>query len=316
MHITQLIFLQEVAVTHSMSQAAENLYVTPQYISKAIKSLEEELGLKIFRRSKTGVYLTVHGEKIYEKVVHILNELDDINQTSKNIKNTNNTPSGIYNLYLPYDFKKIIFDVLADYLLQYKDLHLNIFELDSINIINHLADNSINPDLFIIADEKGELSTLDRVPSEYLVYNICYDTMCIITSSSHPFAKNKKAFANGVNAKYLCNEAFGFCMENISTYNSIINLLARHNIHINNRIITNSFEDIINFVRNGTCITVNGNLIAEKLKDDSLCIIPLAEKINVIYRLFIHKGRYNDPFVEKLLLYLQKNYPNSFCRIN
>lgn len=59
MRIEQLMFLREVANTKSMSVAASNLYVTPQYISKAIKLLEEELGTKIFRRSKTGVYLTL-----------------------------------------------------------------------------------------------------------------------------------------------------------------------------------------------------------------------------------------------------------------
>ena len=67
MRLEQLRFVQEVYHTKSMSTAASNLFVTPQYISKAIKQLEEELDVTIFRRSKNGTFVTLKGEKICDR---------------------------------------------------------------------------------------------------------------------------------------------------------------------------------------------------------------------------------------------------------
>ena len=52
MRIEQFMFIHEVAKTNSMSAAAANLFVTPQYISKAIKQLEEELGVDLEMEEK------------------------------------------------------------------------------------------------------------------------------------------------------------------------------------------------------------------------------------------------------------------------
>ncbi len=60
----------------SFNKAAEELYVTPSAVSHQVKSLEEFLGLKLFRREKRRVLLTSAGEKYLASVEHALDELD------------------------------------------------------------------------------------------------------------------------------------------------------------------------------------------------------------------------------------------------
>ena len=62
MRIEQLLYLSEIAKTHSISIAANNLFVSQPAISTAIKKLEEELDVTLFSRSKNGVFLTPIGE--------------------------------------------------------------------------------------------------------------------------------------------------------------------------------------------------------------------------------------------------------------
>ncbi|MBY4676950.1 transcriptional regulator GcvA [Marinobacterium sp. CAU 1594] len=60
----------------SFNQAAEELYVTPSAVSHQIKTLEEFLGLKLFRRERRKAMLTAAGEKYLSSIQHALDEID------------------------------------------------------------------------------------------------------------------------------------------------------------------------------------------------------------------------------------------------
>ena len=60
----------------SFNRAAEELFVTPSAISHQVKSLEEYLGVPLFRRDKRRIVLTASGEKYLGAVEHALDEID------------------------------------------------------------------------------------------------------------------------------------------------------------------------------------------------------------------------------------------------
>jgi len=66
----------EVAKTGSITQAAENLFMAQPNLSKAIKELEETLGIAIFRRTSKGVAPTEKGEQFLVYAKRILAQLE------------------------------------------------------------------------------------------------------------------------------------------------------------------------------------------------------------------------------------------------
>ncbi len=62
MRIEQLEYLLEIAKANSFSSASENLYLTPQSLSRSVSKMENELGFKLFERSSQGVRFTEYGE--------------------------------------------------------------------------------------------------------------------------------------------------------------------------------------------------------------------------------------------------------------
>lgn len=60
----------------SFNEAAEELFVTPSAISHQVKSLEEYLGVSLFRRARRQVLLTIAGERYLESISHALDEID------------------------------------------------------------------------------------------------------------------------------------------------------------------------------------------------------------------------------------------------
>lgn len=66
MRLEQLTYVQAVAQCGSMNMASESLHVSQQAISKAIRQLENELGITIFVRTNKGAVLTPQGQRLYE----------------------------------------------------------------------------------------------------------------------------------------------------------------------------------------------------------------------------------------------------------
>ena len=64
MRIEQLQDIVEVDRTHSLTKAAENLYVTQPSLTIAINTLEAELGVQLFVRSKYGTMTTDEGRRV------------------------------------------------------------------------------------------------------------------------------------------------------------------------------------------------------------------------------------------------------------
>lgn len=63
MTLNQLRYVVEAAASGSITEAAQRLFITQPSLTAAIHSLEEELGITIFRRTNKGITLTVKGEE-------------------------------------------------------------------------------------------------------------------------------------------------------------------------------------------------------------------------------------------------------------
>ena len=58
MTLMQLKYVITVAGESSLNVAAKKLFISQPSLSTAIKTLEKEIGIEIFRRSKSGIMLT------------------------------------------------------------------------------------------------------------------------------------------------------------------------------------------------------------------------------------------------------------------
>lgn len=63
MTLTQLKYAITVSEAGSMNQAAKELFISQPSLSLAIRDLEEEIGVELFRRSSRGILLTPDGEE-------------------------------------------------------------------------------------------------------------------------------------------------------------------------------------------------------------------------------------------------------------
>ena len=88
MKLQQLRYLAAVAQTGlNITAAAEKLHTSQPAVSKQLKLLEDELGFNIFVRSgRTLTKITPAGQKVIERALHILREVQNIKSISADLK--------------------------------------------------------------------------------------------------------------------------------------------------------------------------------------------------------------------------------------
>lgn len=83
MNIQYLKYAVEVSKQKSISKAARNLFMGQPNLSRAIKELEEELGITIFERTSKGINPTPDGEEFLQYAKRILVQIDEVEEIYK-----------------------------------------------------------------------------------------------------------------------------------------------------------------------------------------------------------------------------------------
>ena len=86
MNILHIKYAVEIADTRSISRAAENLYTSQPNLSRAIKDLERDLNITIFKRTSKGISVTPEGEQFLEYAREIVLRVEKIEKIYKNVK--------------------------------------------------------------------------------------------------------------------------------------------------------------------------------------------------------------------------------------
>ncbi len=78
MNLLHMKYAVVVAETNSINKAAEQLYVGQPTLSRAVKELEQSLGVTLFERSAKGMFLTPDGETFVRYAKTVLEQVDAI----------------------------------------------------------------------------------------------------------------------------------------------------------------------------------------------------------------------------------------------
>ena len=83
MTIQQCKYIVEVAKHNSISKAASTMYISQPSISKAIRDVESEFGIKVLERSNKGVYFTEDGSELLFYAKILLEQVDALDYRFK-----------------------------------------------------------------------------------------------------------------------------------------------------------------------------------------------------------------------------------------
>ncbi|MEH6943882.1 LysR family transcriptional regulator [Bacillus sp. JJ722] len=147
MNIEQLEYIIEVARKGSFSLASNDLHVSPSGISQSISKLEKELGVKLFKRSRSGAVPTDEGKIIIKKAYEVLTKLSDLKEKAQSFSILDMAE---LKLSAPPGFMTLLLKPLSAIKNEYPNINLEISEHRSATIVNAVQQNIIDIGLIII----------------------------------------------------------------------------------------------------------------------------------------------------------------------
>jgi LysR family hydrogen peroxide-inducible transcriptional activator len=200
MNIQQLEYVIALDTYRNFVKAAEKCNVTQATLSMMIKKLEEELGARIFDRTKKPLVPTEIGKRVVDQARVILQE-------EKRMRELIKAETGI----LSGELKLGIIPTLAPYILpifmntflkKYPQVRLKISELTTDEIVHKLGINQLDAGLLAIPLLKKEITEYPLFQEEFVVY----------ASSEQNLLKKKYILANEIDPNQLWLLEEGHCM--------------------------------------------------------------------------------------------------------
>ncbi len=186
MTIQQCVYVLKIAECGSFNEAAKQLFVAQSSLSVSIKTLEQELNIKIFERAGNGIYLTNEGaefkryaQQMVEQSEFIINRYSD-----------NNILTRLYVSTQHYDFVADIFTKLIN---EAKDNHyrFSLREMKTYEVIHSVE--TAYCDVGVIAIKDTDFTVMDRYLSQRgITFNKVLEVKPhVFVRKNHPVAGEK-----------------------------------------------------------------------------------------------------------------------------
>ncbi|MDE6666701.1 MAG: LysR family transcriptional regulator [Ruminococcus sp.] len=190
----------EIEKTRSITQAAENLYMAQPNLSKAIKELENTLGITIFRRTSKGVIPTDQGLKFLGYAKQVLMQIDNMEAIHSPEKYKNN------KLRISVPRTGYISKAFSEYIAETDnsdDMEVYFCETNSLRTIENVRDNGYDFGIirFNMAHEKYFMDFLEEKNlSSKLLWEF---EMLAVMSAEHPAAHTENLQYSELSCNYI-----------------------------------------------------------------------------------------------------------------
>jgi len=202
MNLQQFEYIVAVDTHRHFAKAAEKTFVTQPTLSMMIQKLEEELGIRIFDRSRQPVVPTREGEEIIARARQILADVSQLKEFTRQQKHD-----------IAGEMKLAVIPTLAPYLLPlflkaFAELHpklkISIRELVTDEIINSLKNG--DTDIGLLATPLND-PKLDEHP-------VFYEEFFAYAGSSEKVSKKKYLLPKDIDLSKLWLLEEGHCLRN------------------------------------------------------------------------------------------------------
>ncbi|WP_165347267.1 LysR family transcriptional regulator [Gottfriedia acidiceleris] len=175
MNFEQMEHIVTVANEKSITKASEKLDISTSGLSQSISQLENELGIKIFNRTKRSITPTIDGKIVVStatSIIKLINKMNNEINKNKNEKHLKIATTVGLNYHLQ--------DTVLKYKLAHNDITFELTEVDSEDIIEVIIKEEY--DFAITPDPLKRLKKLKNI--SYI--QICKSHFCLGAGRSSP----------------------------------------------------------------------------------------------------------------------------------
>jgi DNA-binding transcriptional LysR family regulator len=271
----------------NLTRAAEHLKLSHTAISLQIKSLEDDLKIKLFTRNGPKIMPTKDAEKLYEIAIgHVegINNIYDEFLAVKNHDNSDEIKIAANNASLNFVLPKI----LKPYLDENPNIYSRVVFAEQDDGLKKLANDEID----VLLIPRREHKPIDNKMFSYTP--LFYYVPVLLTLPNHPLARKKKLSVHEI-AEY----DFTLPAKGLHVIPNLPEIFERYQINKRFRVKFEGWEITRKYIETGLVISITADVVVER--NDVLCRTPLTHLFpNVDYGFVVKRGRRMEDKVMKL----------------
>lgn len=264
MTIQQCKYVVTIAKAGSFSEASKQLFVAQSALSSSVKQLERELGIKIFERSKNGVYLSVEGAEF----VRCAEQLAAHNDLIRYIYSEMGERSRLYVATQHYDFVADVFCSLLSSAKE-KKYDFSLREIQTYEVIREVA--GAYSDIGIIAIKDSDTEVMNRYLQKKGVEfcELLVTSPHVFVRVGHPLtSRSEVGYDELVEYTYLSYEQ-GEHNSSFFTEELITDFKGEKHVSISDR------ATLMNVLLTTDCFTVGTGIMPSALNSGKIVSLPL-----------------------------------------
>lgn len=155
MNFEQFEYVKAIVENKSMSIASQKLHVTQSAISQSISMLEKELGIQLFKRSRSGTLPTEDGLWVIPKLMDILQKS---NKLKVEIQSKSATFSGKVEIAtIPSIFMTLLPDALVSFKKDFPLVHYSISEMENHKVLKAIEQKKADVGFITLTHESKSI---------------------------------------------------------------------------------------------------------------------------------------------------------------
>ncbi|MBR5570346.1 MAG: LysR family transcriptional regulator [Oscillospiraceae bacterium] len=295
MTIQQCKYVLEIARTGSFSQAAKQLFVAQSSLSISVKSLEQELNIRIFERSGNGVYLTDDGAEFVRYAKQIVENEDFITCRYHN-------PQVQKKLYIATQHYDFIADIFANFVSTRTEesYQFSIKEIETYNVIREVE--LAYSDIGIIAIKDSDSEILKRYLSSK---NIAFTP--VLQAAPHVFLRTQHPMAGCELLHQADLKDYPYVSyEQGEHHSSFFTEEMMDPSNVRRRIEISDRATLMNLLMVTDAYTVGTGIMPSALNGGNIVSIPLDSEEYYVIGYLLNENRKVSPVAEKFITLLQE----------
>lgn len=286
MTLTQLEYFCAVCRYHSITRAAEALFVSQPTISASLRDLEKEFHLRLFLHGKNRIALTKEGEMFYEKAETILKQTHelyaDFSGTGKQLQPL--------HIGIPPIISTVFFPRVTDLFEEKYHIPIQLYEYGSIRARSLLDSEELD-----VAVANLDFYDLDKYNSHIMMEDIY--VYCV--SRNHRYAKEKQ-----ITMEMLADEQILlFNTDSVQTQ-TVMSRFRSAGMTPHVRMYCSQLGTLLNFVRGGGCGAFLYSSIAVNPRD--FVEIPISPELNSKFGIIWKKGVFVPERLTKFIHFIKE----------
>lgn len=297
MNLNQLKYFLAIVKTGSFSNAADDMYISQSSMSKQIKALETELGVDLFKREHSKVYLTEIGAEFAKYAEMTIKQHNDMLLYLDEFatKKSNTIRFGSIPVVSSYGISAQI----AQFTTNYKpdvNVVIDMHETNQQEVMKELFDGAIDIAL-IRTDYLDEVDVFDCIPYKK-------DIFVLVCNQNHHPLSTKEAVS--------LNDLIKYPLSLLDTssviYTIVMKAFERHGIEKKTKCLTTRHKILMEILQTAPNISLLPLSLVDLTLFPHLCTVPLVEELTSDVALIKLKKRRLNKITKDFWIYWQKYF--------